>query len=278
MVCGGLAEVFLEVLSRRRSSPSVAADRWGRRSPPRVRSPTSTSWSPRTARSSPEPSSFRPGRTSQQVDRRYSSDFLPKRDLYVAIVTRCWETDVTALASVLRQSPPSLRYLGLMGSHRKVERVKREVEKRSRARRRRAQRAHRSTPRWHQPTVRSRSRSSPRSSRPVSRRRRTGADLSALDSEVDLLFAFDRPDSLSADAIAAVNTVLGTDGVFVARLVARPQDHPSVGCDPGTFAVETRFLHGADPQFVQILAATECVAADSAAWIAGTTRRSPRTR
>ena len=93
-----------------------------------------------------------------------------------------------------------------------------------------------------------------------------GADLSPLKSRIDLLFGFERPDSLSADAIATVNSVLGTDGVFVTRLVARPQDHPGVACAPGTFAVETRFLHGADPQFVQILAATECIAANNAAW------------
>jgi tetratricopeptide (TPR) repeat protein len=93
-----------------------------------------------------------------------------------------------------------------------------------------------------------------------------GGDLSTLRSKIDLLFAFERPDSLSADAIATVNTVLGTDAVFVARLYARPQDHPATSCGPGTFAVETRLLHGADPQFVQILTATECVAA-RATWI-----------
>ncbi len=94
-----------------------------------------------------------------------------------------------------------------------------------------------------------------------------GADLSALASRIDRLFAFDRPDSLSADAIASVNAVHGTDGVFVARLIARPQDHPGIACEPGTFAVETRFLHGSDPLFVQILSATECVAAESKAWV-----------
>jgi hypothetical protein len=57
-----------------------------------------------------------------------------------------------------------------------------------------------------------------------------------------------------------VNGVLGTDGVFAARARGAPQDHPDVGCGPGTFAVETRFLHGSEPLFVQILSATECVA------------------
>ncbi len=95
----------------------------------------------------------------------------------------------------------------------------------------------------------------------------TGADLSALARRIDQLLAFDRPDSLSADAVASVNGVLGTEGVFAARLLARPQDHPDIPCGPGTFAVETRFLHGSDAQFVQILSATECVAADSTAWV-----------
>ena len=47
----------------------------------------------------------------------------------MAVVTRCWETDVAAFKAILRQSPPGLRYLGLMGSRRKVKRVKEEVEK-----------------------------------------------------------------------------------------------------------------------------------------------------
>ncbi len=94
-----------------------------------------------------------------------------------------------------------------------------------------------------------------------------GVDLTVLGDRIDQLFAFDRPDSLSADAIASVNGVLGTDGVFVSRLLVRPQDYAGIACEQGTFAVETRFLHGSDPQFVQILSATECIASDSAAWV-----------
>jgi xanthine dehydrogenase accessory factor len=66
----------------------------------------------------------------EQVDREYSSDFLAgylERDLHIAIVTRCWETDSAALAAVLRQAPSRLAYLGLMGSERKVERVRDNV-------------------------------------------------------------------------------------------------------------------------------------------------------
>ena len=95
-----------------------------------------------------------------------------------------------------------------------------------------------------------------------------GTDLAALAGYVDQLYAFDRQDSLSADVVASVNGVLGTDGVFVIRLLAHPQDHPGVTCDPGTFALETRLLRGSDPQYVQILTATDCVSGGLDAWAA----------
>ncbi len=66
-----------------------------------------------------------------EVGRSYAEPFLEpvrSRDLYIAVVTRCWETDTAALAGILRQDPPALRYLGLMGSRRKVARVRSEVE------------------------------------------------------------------------------------------------------------------------------------------------------
>ncbi|MFL6197965.1 MAG: XdhC family protein, partial [Thermoanaerobaculia bacterium] len=77
-----------------------------------------------------EPGLFPEGVGVAEVDREYREPFLDamrSRDLYVAVVTRCWETDTAALASVLRQDPPRLRYLGLMGSRRKVARVREEV-------------------------------------------------------------------------------------------------------------------------------------------------------
>jgi len=64
------------------------------------------------------------------VDRDYSGDFLAPyagRDLALTIVTRCWETDLAALAAVARQRPAGLGYLGLMGSRRKIERIRSEL-------------------------------------------------------------------------------------------------------------------------------------------------------
>jgi xanthine dehydrogenase accessory factor len=45
----------------------------------------------------------------------------------VAVVSRCWETDLEALSAVVAQAPEGLEYLGLMGSDRKLERVRREL-------------------------------------------------------------------------------------------------------------------------------------------------------
>src|SRR4029079_3641734 len=70
------------------------------------------------------------------VSRDYREDFLAPflgRELYVAVVSRCWETDAAALAAVLRQlaaePAPRLAYLGLMGSRRKIPRVRHQVER-----------------------------------------------------------------------------------------------------------------------------------------------------
>ena len=77
-----------------------------------------------------QPELFPAGARFAWVKPGYDEDFLAPyrfRDLYVAVVTRCWETDTAALASILRQAPLPLRYLGLMGSRRKVQRVKDEL-------------------------------------------------------------------------------------------------------------------------------------------------------
>ena len=47
----------------------------------------------------------------------------PGRDRYVAVVTRCWETDLAALRPWLSDRAPVVKYLGLIGSGRKVRGV-----------------------------------------------------------------------------------------------------------------------------------------------------------
>jgi xanthine dehydrogenase accessory factor len=129
MVCGGLAEVFLEVMA---APPLLAICGGGPVGQALAAAGALGGFDLLVAEDRDEflhAELFPPGTQLTRVDRRFSSDFLPaSRDLYVAIVTRCWETDVSALSSVLRQAPPALRYLGLMGSRRKIERVKHEVQ------------------------------------------------------------------------------------------------------------------------------------------------------
>jgi xanthine dehydrogenase accessory factor len=47
----------------------------------------------------------------------------PGRDRYVAVVSRCWETDLAALRPWIAAGAPPPRYLGLIGSARKVRGV-----------------------------------------------------------------------------------------------------------------------------------------------------------
>ena len=126
MVCGGLAEVFLEVLQ---APPVLAICGGGPVGQALAAAGTLGGFELLVVEDREEfarAELFPAGTRIVRVDRRYAGDFLPaQRDLYVTVVTRCWETDVAALAAVLRQSPPALRYLGLMGSQRKVERVSR---------------------------------------------------------------------------------------------------------------------------------------------------------
>ena len=130
MVCGGMAEVFLEVMT---SAPVLVVCGGGPVGQALAVAGELADFDVLVAEDRPEfldASLFPETVERQEVDRDYSADFLDTvgvRDLYIAIVTRCWETDSAALASVLRQAPSHLRYLGLMGSLRKVERVKQEV-------------------------------------------------------------------------------------------------------------------------------------------------------
>jgi xanthine dehydrogenase accessory factor len=73
-----------------------------------------------------EPSRYPVGVRATRVNRDYDVPRaeLPRgRDLYVAVVTRCWETDLAALRPWLVEGAPSAKDLGLIGSARKVRSV-----------------------------------------------------------------------------------------------------------------------------------------------------------
>jgi len=133
MVCGGLAEVFLEALV---AAPLLVVCGGGPVGQAVVRHATLCGFEGLVAEDRDEflrRELFPEGAQLVRVSRDYHEDFLRPwagRELYVALVTRCWETDAAALGSILRQAPPRLRYLGLMGSRRKIERVKQVVGER----------------------------------------------------------------------------------------------------------------------------------------------------
>lgn len=130
MVCGGMAEVFLEVLA---APPVLAVCGGGPVGQALARAGALAGFELLVVDDREEfrqPESFPPGTRLAAVGREYEEDFLAsvlQRDLYMAVVSRCWETDTAALVAVLRQEPPRLRYLGLMGSRRKIARVRGEV-------------------------------------------------------------------------------------------------------------------------------------------------------
>jgi xanthine dehydrogenase accessory factor len=130
MVCGGLAEVFLEVMA---APPVLVICGAGPVGQALARGGALAGFELLVADDRGElrdPELFPAGTRFAAVDREYAQPFLNglrHRDVHIAVVSRCWETDAAALAAVLREDPPNLRYLGLMGSRRKIARVREEV-------------------------------------------------------------------------------------------------------------------------------------------------------
>lgn len=130
MVCGGMVEVFLEVVE---APPVLVVCGGGPVGQALARAGELAGFDLLVVDDRPEyrrSELFPEGCTTPEVDRSFGGDFLAPvsgRDLYAAVVTRCWETDTDALASILCQRPARLAYLGLMGSRRKIARVKEEL-------------------------------------------------------------------------------------------------------------------------------------------------------
>jgi xanthine dehydrogenase accessory factor len=130
MVCGGLAEVFLEVMT---APPVLVICGAGPVGQALARGGALAGFELLVVDDRAElrdPELFPAGAKFAAVGREYEEPFLGAlghRDVHIAVVSRCWETDAAALAAVLREDPPGLRYLGLMGSRRKIARVRDEV-------------------------------------------------------------------------------------------------------------------------------------------------------
>jgi xanthine dehydrogenase accessory factor len=130
MVCGGLAEVFLEVMA---APPILVICGAGPVGQALARGGALAGFELLVVDDRAElrdPELFPAGTRFAAVDRELAEPFLGDlrhREVHIAVVSRCWETDTAALAAVLREDLPRLRYLGLMGSRRKIARVREEV-------------------------------------------------------------------------------------------------------------------------------------------------------
>ena len=136
MVCGGMAEVFLEVMV---AAPVLVVCGGGPVGQALARGAALAGFEVLVADDRTEfrrPELYPAGVRIVAVDPDYGDIMragegvlatVRQREIYVAVVSRCWETDTAALAAVLREAPEGLRYLGLMGSRRKVARVRDEL-------------------------------------------------------------------------------------------------------------------------------------------------------
>jgi xanthine dehydrogenase accessory factor len=133
MACGGMIEVFLEVLAARSMLLICGGGPVGQALAQQAKL---CDFDVAVAEDRAEfrrPELFPEGTHLLEVSRDYDEDFLAdwrNRELFVAVVSRCWQTDLAASAAVLRDAPPGLRYLGLMGSRRKVDRIEKGLGER----------------------------------------------------------------------------------------------------------------------------------------------------
>lgn len=130
MVCGGFAEVLIEVITK---PPLLVICGGGPVGQALARNAALCDLEIRVVEDREEfrrPELFPKGTARVAVERDFGEPFLDESDRpqLVVIVTRCWETDLAALAAVLRARPARMPYLGLMGSERKVARVRSEIE------------------------------------------------------------------------------------------------------------------------------------------------------
>jgi xanthine dehydrogenase accessory factor len=126
MICGGSARVYVELL---KAKPSLLILGGGHVGLALARTAIGLGYDVAVADDREEYARrerFPPEVAVFQTNRLYElprEALRPGRDRYVAIVTRCWETDLAALRPWLSDAAPAARYLGLIGSARKVRGV-----------------------------------------------------------------------------------------------------------------------------------------------------------
>src|SRR5215468_11361022 len=126
MICGGSARVSIELL---RAAPALVVNGGGHVGLALARLAPELGYDVTVADDREEyarPSRFPARVLAVRTDRDYRlppEALRPGRDRYVAVVSRCWETDLAALRPWLAPDAPPARYLGLIGSKRKVRGV-----------------------------------------------------------------------------------------------------------------------------------------------------------
>jgi len=126
MICGGSARVYVELL---KAKPSLLILGGGHVGLALARTAIGLGYDVAVADDREEYARrerFPPEVAVFQTNRLYElprEALRPGRDRYVAIVTRCWETDLAALRPWLSDAAPVAKYVGLIGSARKVRGV-----------------------------------------------------------------------------------------------------------------------------------------------------------
>jgi xanthine dehydrogenase accessory factor len=126
MICGGSARVSIEILT---ASPSLVILGGGHVGAALARLARDVGYDVVVGDDREEyvrPERFPPGVKAVRTNRNYelpATALSPGRDRYVAVVSRCWETDLAALRPWLAPGAAAARYLGLIGSARKVRGV-----------------------------------------------------------------------------------------------------------------------------------------------------------
>jgi xanthine dehydrogenase accessory factor len=126
MICGGSSRVSIELL---KAAPSLVILGGGHVGLALARSGRELGYDVLVGDDREEyarPERFPPGVEAVRTDRDYvlpPGALRPGRDRYVAVVSRCWETDLAALRPWLASDAPASSYLGVIGSARKVREV-----------------------------------------------------------------------------------------------------------------------------------------------------------
>ncbi|HEY6065585.1 MAG TPA: XdhC/CoxI family protein [Thermoanaerobaculia bacterium] len=126
MICGGSARVSIELL---KAAPSLVILGGGHVGRALARLARDLGYDVTVGDDRDEyirPERFGAGVKAVRTSRDYElppGTLAPGRDRYVAVVSRCWETDLAALKPWLAEGAPPARYLGLIGSRRKVRGV-----------------------------------------------------------------------------------------------------------------------------------------------------------